>query len=179
MSRVRELPENLSPATAFTNSEIQSLDLLFRRLIQVHASDGRPSLLPRSHRRLSTKRRPPSSKFNFAAMLLVRRRTPDQCRRPPYRATSGIDLDWRELLDLPRAEGRPFNLQWTAKQGLLDPLAPLRLYILPEKYRGQPLMRADNADFAKAPLGNGPFQYAGRQQEGKRTVAVFRANPYF
>jgi peptide/nickel transport system substrate-binding protein len=176
---VRELPDNLSPATAFADSEVQSLDLLFRRLVQVHASDGgqrySPDLIAglpqmdglseqiqlRRDVYWSDGERLTSADVRHTAQLLE--------------STTGS----RELLDLPRAEGRPFNLQWTAKQGLLDPLAPLRLYILPEKYRSQPLERADNAEFAKAPLGNGPFQFAGRQQEGKRTVAVFRANPYF
>ncbi len=177
---VRQLPENLSPATAFTNSEIQALDLLFRRMIQVHIGDEAaqhytPDLMadfPRSdglHQQIKMRRdafwsdgeRVTSADVRHTAQLLESTST------------------WRDVLDVPRDEGRPFTLQLAAKQGLLDPLAPLRFYVLPQKFRDQPLTRADDPEIAKAPIGNGPFRYMGRQQESKRTVAVFRVNPYY
>src|SRR5439155_26844005 len=86
---------------------------------------------------------------------------------------------WRDLIEVPRFEGRPFSLNFTLRQGLLDPLAPLQFHVLPQKFRGQPLARADDPDFAKAPIGSGPFRYVGPKQDGKHTVAVFQTNPCF
>ena len=85
---------------------------------------------------------------------------------------------WREFLELPRFEGNAFQLSIIRRQGLLDPLAPLTFYALPQYYRGQQLQRADDADFAKAPVGSGPFQYVGRAQEAGKTFARFQTNPH-
>ena len=177
---VRQLPDNLSPATAFTETERQCLDLLFRRLVQVllseksgqHYEADLAAELPRSD--------------SLRQHLQLRRDAywsdGDRVTGADVRHTSQLletTSTWRDLLETPRSDGRPFALTFTSKLGLLDPLAPLRFYVLPQKYRGQPLDRADDPEFAKVPLGNGPFQYVERKQQGKRTVAVFRANPCY
>ena len=150
---VRQLPENLSPATAFTDAEHQALDLLFRRLVQVRFDEAacqhyEPDLvaeLPRTdglHQHLQLRRdafwsdgeRLTNADVRHTAQLLESTTT------------------WRDLLEAPRFEGRPFTLNFTLKQGLLDPLAPLRFHVLPQKYRGQLLARADDPDFAKSAL---------------------------
>jgi ABC-type transport system substrate-binding protein len=67
---------------------------------------------------------------------------------------------------------------FTYRHGTLDPLALLTFPVLPPQYRGRALQRADDPEFAKAPLGSGPYQYAGRDGEGAKAVARFVANPH-
>jgi ABC-type transport system substrate-binding protein len=85
----------------------------------------------------------------------------------------------RELLQLPHFEGNLFRLELTYRQGALDPLGALTFRVLPQHYRGKPLTKADDAEFARAPLGSGPYLYEGRKQEGPTAMALFRANPYY
>lgn len=175
---VPELPENLSPATAWTCAERASLDLLYGRLVQVRLDEPpgqhyQPDLaakLPEGdglRRHVEMRRdaywsdgeRVTAADVRHTAQLL--------------RSTS----NWRERVEVPRFDGPPFALDFTFKHGLRDCFAPLAFYVLPQRYRGQTLGRADDAAFAKAPVGSGPFVYAGRQIEGNRAVAVFKANP--
>jgi len=177
---VQQLPENMSPATAWTNAEHQALDLLFRRLVQVRFDDAGGQAyvsdllteLPRTE--------------GIKQQLQIRRdafwSSGDRLTSADVRH-SGQLLEttalWRDLLEMPRFEGRPFMLTVNLKQGIIDPVAPLRFYVLPQKYRAKLLSRGDDPDFARQPLGSGPFQFVGRKPEGKRTVAVFQANPCF
>src|SRR5262249_52476857 len=41
------------------------------------------------------------------------------------------------------------------------------------------IARADDPDFARKPVGSGPYQYEGTRKEGDRLCAVFTANPYY
>jgi ABC-type transport system substrate-binding protein len=177
---VRRLPEYLSPATAWTNAENQALNLLFSRLVQARFDEPpgqqyEPDLvaeLPRAdgiRRNIRLRRdaywsdgeRLTTADVRHTAQLLERTST------------------WRDLIEPPRYEGRPFSLSFTLRHGLLDPLAPLRFHVLPQRFQNRPLTRADDPEFAKAPVGSGPFRYVGQKQEGKRTVAVFQTNPCF
>jgi ABC-type transport system substrate-binding protein len=177
---VPELPENLSPATAWTTAERQALDLLFSRLVQVrldeppgqrYESDLAIKLPQRDglHQHVELRRdalwsdgeRVTAADVRHTAQLLRSRST------------------WRDLLEMPRFDGRPFDLDFIFKHGLLDPYAPLGFYVLPQKYRGQALSRGDDAAFGKAPIGSGAYVYLGRKQEGNRAVAVFGANPFY
>jgi ABC-type oligopeptide transport system substrate-binding subunit len=63
-------------------------------------------------------------------------------------------------------------------QGFVDPLSLMNFKVLPAR-----LKNADDSDFAKAPIGSGPYMYKGietfqdRGKEGK--YAVFIANPEY
>ncbi len=177
---VPELPENLSPATAWTTAERAALDLLFSRLVQVRLEEPPGQ---RYETDLAAKL-PERDGLHLHAQLREDRYWSDgervtaaDVRHTAYllRATS----TWRDLVEVPRFDGLPLALDFTLRHGLMDPYAPLNFYVLPQKYRGQSLSRADDADFAKAPVGSGPFVYMGRKQEGNTTVAVFGANPHF
>jgi peptide/nickel transport system substrate-binding protein len=176
---VRQLPENLSPATAWTDVEHQALELLFNRLVNVTAD---PALGQRYQPDLA--RELPNEGIEHEIQLRRdvywsdgERLTSTDIRHTVLLA--GAASAWRDLVEPPRLEGRPFTLKLTVKQGLLDPFAPLRFFVLPQKHHGQNLSRADDPAFAKAPIGTGPFRYLGRRPEGKREVAVFEANPFY
>jgi ABC-type transport system substrate-binding protein len=177
---VPELPENLSPATAWTSAERQALDLLFSRLVRVrldeppgqrYESDLATKLPERDGLRQHVQLRHDAFWSDGEHVTAADVRHTAQL----LRSTS----TWRDLLEVPRFDGRPFDLDFMLKHGLLDPYAPLGFYILPRKYRGHSLTRADDSAFAKAPVGSGPYVYRGRKQEGTRMVAVFGANPFY
>jgi ABC-type transport system substrate-binding protein len=181
---VRTLPENLSPATAWTEIERQSLGLLFERLYQVDQEtalgahyvprlalalpprDLDLSIALRRDAYFASGERVTAADVRNTASLMV---NPDASGRPAL---------WREFFDgLPVAED-PLHAKIRYQQGLFDPLAPLTFWILPRFYKGAELKHADNADFAKAPIGSGPFQFQGKKQEDDRAVALFEANPH-
>jgi ABC-type transport system substrate-binding protein len=183
---VRRLPEFLSPATAWTDAEKQALDLLFESLVVMTVD---PHLGRRYEPRLA---------FRLPAIESLKRRF--ALRRDVYwsdgeRLTSmdirhtvqlmnkpdspGRAPFWHDLVEIPRVEQASFNIDFTLKQGLADPLSLLSFPVLPQNYRGKPLSRADDPEFAKAPVGSGPYLYLGRRQETGRTVAVFAANPNY
>jgi peptide/nickel transport system substrate-binding protein len=83
----------------------------------------------------------------------------------------GHDPGWVDLLEDGATIGEDaFHLTLTMRQGFIDPLAFMSFKILPEQ-----LPRADDAKFAHAPIGSGPFRFKGMQDE----AAVFLANPAF
>src|SRR5262249_47552155 len=86
---------------------------------------------------------------------------------------------WRDLLEPPRLESNPFGLVLVFHHGLLDPSAPLLFKVLPSTARGKPLGRADDPDFAKQPIGTGPYQVVGRQGAEGRVAYVLRPNPQY
>lgn len=180
---VPALPEMLSPALASTVVETQARELLFDRL--VHAERGaegvryRPQLaweiaggpllasLPlRREVFWSNGTRVTAADVRHTAHLM---NLPDAMYR------CGV---WRDYLELPRLEGNPFLVNVPLRQGLFDPLALLGFPIVPQFVRGKQLERADDLDFAKSPIGSGPFQYTGRKAEAGKTHAVFLTNPH-
>src|SRR5262249_36647927 len=92
---------------------------------------------------------------------------------------SGRTPEWADLLGEPLLEDDPFRVDFQLRQPYFQPLAPLTFKGLPQTYTGQPLKRADAPDFARKPLGSGPFAYLGRRHEDGRTFAVFAANPHY
>ena len=181
---VPSLPEQMSPATAWTEVEKQALELLFDRLYAVEWQQ----VLGRRYRPQLAADLPDGA---LTAPLPLRRdvywssgerltagdlrRTAHMMNQPESAGRSAL---WRDVLEVPRLEGSPFHLTIGYRQGLLDPLAPLTFHVLPQYYHGKQLERADDSTFAKAPVGSGPYQYVGRKQEAGRAFAVFQANPH-
>lgn len=176
---VPALPSELSPATAASEVERQALALLFESLY-------RPETLPplgRRYRPQLAAELPVDA--GLISKITLRRdafwSTGERVRAADVRHTAFLLNQenglWREFLEMPRLERGAFQLSIPRRQGLLDPLAPLTFWVLPEYYRGRQLQRHDDAEFARAPLGSGPFQYAGRSKEAGRTFARFQANP--
>ena len=174
---VPALPEQLSPATASTVTESQSLDLLFDRLYHVeHQAPLGKRYRPQLAIALPT--------GGLTASIPLRRdlywsngsrATAADLRHTALLHQTGL---WREFLEVPRLESSRFHLTVGYRQGLLDPLAPLDFHVLPHLVGGKQLDRADDPAFAKTPVGSGAFQFVGRKVEASKIYAVFQANPY-
>jgi ABC-type oligopeptide transport system substrate-binding subunit len=177
---VRSLPEQLSPATASTEVERQALELLFDRLYRVEVQPG-------LGRRYVPELAVDLPGRSLSAAVALRRdaywASGERVTAADVRHTAllmnqtdlaGRTALWRDYLEVPRLEGNPLQVNLGWKQGLFDPLAPLTFWVLPRFYAGKELPRADDPEFAKAPVGSGPFKYAGR----KLGAAVFQANPH-
>ncbi|MBI1832698.1 MAG: hypothetical protein HYR84_14755 [Planctomycetes bacterium] len=182
---VRALPEQLSPATAWTEVERQTLELLFDRLFDVEIKPGGARrYLPRLATQLPTP--------GTSATLSLRRdvywsngdrltaadleHTARLLAKPGWNGRSSL---WHEFLELPRWEGHPFRFPVSFHQGLFDPLAPLDFWVLPRFYRKpKELASADDAEFAVAPLGTGPFQLVIDKADDAKKSTRFQRNPH-
>ena len=175
---VPSLPEFLSPAGASTDPERQAIELLFEGLVQeryddargeryvAQLADGRPTVGPGGRLRFTLDRQaawssgePVTAKNVRDTVQLLRRTRP------------GRTQEWADLIEEPVLEDDPFRIDFKLRQPYFDPLAPLTFKVLPP--------RADDAEFARTPVGSGPYRYAGRRDEGGRTCAVFTANPFY
>ncbi len=182
---VRDLPEYLSPALAWSDAERQAGELMFEGLVRVrHDSKLGPQYRPGLAEALtagSGTRRPITLRRD-AYWADGERLTAADVRHTIRLLTTGAPLArsaWRDVLELPRLGTDPFHLDVTYTQGLLDPWAPLRLKVLPQQVRGKPLERAEDVDFARAPVGSGPYQVQGREGADGRVYLVLRANPRY
>jgi len=180
---IGELPDQLSPATAWMDAETQAVELLFERLVEPRYDQqlgqfyrpalavSLPALLPGGRRfrlaqgaRWSDGKPVTSVDVRHTVQLL---------------GASGRAPEWEDLLQVPRVEDDPRRIDFQFRQMPFDPLAPLAFQVLPPSFRGRALFRTDDDAFAKSPVGSGPYRYAGRQEHDGRTCAVFTANPYY
>ncbi len=183
---VRQLPEFLSPATAATQTEQLALDLVFERMVRPKHDDARGE---RYEAGLAA--RLPDVDYLSRRVHLRRdaywsdgeRVTPADVRHSILLATNpptvGRNVSWHDLVEVPRIEANAFTVDFQLRQQFFAPLAALSFPVLPQNFRGKPLARGDDPDFARQPMGSGPFQYLGRQEAQGRTYAVFAANPQF
>jgi peptide/nickel transport system substrate-binding protein len=183
---VRSLPKFLSPALAWTDPEKQAVELIFESLIRpsydkTYGQRYFPGLAPELPRLI-----PLGRQFQLAKDAYWsdgERVTSADIRHTSQlladRGLSGRSSEWEELVKPPRILGDPFQISFTFKQGYLDPLSLLTFKILPLRANGKELQRADDENFAKSPVGSGPFQYLGIKQDGDRKYAQFVANPNY
>ncbi|MFO0965403.1 MAG: ABC transporter substrate-binding protein [Gemmataceae bacterium] len=190
---VPSLPRRLTPWTAWTEAEKQSLDLLFSRLT---------ASLPERR----------SGAFHWDE-------APDLVRRLPWPAKNALPLhlsaahSWsdghrltsvdvrhtyelavgplaprhpllRELVEKPRLTDQPYQLSLHLRRELFDPFLVTRLHVVPWRIRGakdkESATLGDPLDpaFAARPVGSGPFFYAGMEKSGVGPAfVVFKANP--
>jgi peptide/nickel transport system substrate-binding protein len=175
---VRELPRELSPARAVTDADKQAVELLFESLVRLESSPvhgeryipelasdmpfmtplGRQfHLIPNAH--WSNGQQITAADVRHTVRLLSDRKWP------------GHDPSWGDFLEDGATIGADaFHITLTLRQGFIDPLALMSFKILPEQ-----LPRADDAKFAHAPIGSGPFRFA----EMRDGAAVFLANPAY
>jgi peptide/nickel transport system substrate-binding protein len=176
---VRELPENLSPATAVTDSERQAVELLFESLLQPRdvpgvgqvygpeLADRPPGIIPRGRQFALVRDAYWSSGQRVTAADV--RATIRLLRRPDW---AGFRPDWPELVDEPPPGRHVFQVDVLLRQGFLRPEALMTFKVLPA---GANLERPDAAEFGRQPVGSGPYVYRGRNGD----AAVFAANPNY
>jgi ABC-type transport system substrate-binding protein len=180
---VRALPERLSPATAWTGAEAQALALLFQGLAEPRDDPRvgqfyRPGLAPDLPETVPGGRRfrlGPGTRWSDGHPVT----SVDVRHTVQLLRASGRAPEWNDLIEEPRVEDDAYRVDFQFRQLPLDPLARLAFPVLPQAVGGQSLARADDPAFAAAPIGTGPYRYAGRRMEAGRTYAVFTANSHY
>jgi ABC-type transport system substrate-binding protein len=171
---VRDLPEYLSPATAYLDSEKQAVELLFESLVkpiyspkvgqryQPCLASDLPKMVPLGRQFTLT----PGAYWSDEHPVMatdVRRTTELLGGHPP---------EWAELMEGAHIPEDSSHVTLTLRQGYLDPLSLMSFKVLPSHRN---LTRADDASFAKMPVGSGPYQFQTRDA----SQVVFVANPYY
>lgn len=170
---VRSLPQGLSPATAWTDVEKQTLNLVFERLV-LERSDGAPRFRLQLAQRL-----PELQGTELRCTLRTDAFWANGVRVQPADVRHSVEFhlrthgEAREALTLPRLHRD--TLTFSLKQGVVDPIRLLAFPMVPSQPYGKPLLQADDPAFAAKPLGSGPYQLAERT----KTMARFHANPYY
>ena len=178
---VRELPIYLSPARASTDAECQAVEFLFEGLVKLAPepgdgryrlalAQGRPQLIPLG-REFTLPRngfwsngKPITSADVKSTVQLLKREW------------SGRTPDWADDLFDGAFATDPYRVKLTLLQGYLDPLALMAFKILPE----QMVQKPDDKDFARQPVGSGPFRFAGNASDSRgRPYVKFLANPHY
>jgi ABC-type transport system substrate-binding protein len=177
------LPEYLSPGWACTDTELRAVELLFESLVKLVPDEAgifryrpglaeyRPKVVPLGrHFRLprnalwSDNKPLNSSDVRFTVGLLK----------------TGVGLGrsraWGELLDQPEVKSDAYQVTLRLHQGFLDPLALMTFKILPN----HPTQGVDTKEFAKDPVGSGPFRLdPTRHSDDNRECMFFLANPSY
>lgn len=190
---VSALPEKMTPATARTDSEKWTVELLFESLVRPVTVEGltryRPMLaaeLPTVDPLCRTFVLPKNIRWNERDFLNAHdiRETINLTKKNnlPDR-TAPRDLYGSECVDLLDVNLNPenlFTLQIHLSRGIPHPLQKMNFKILPGRWLVANRKEIDDEEFARNPWGTGPYRYLGRQTEaGGREVAVFQANPYY
>ncbi|HLJ95147.1 MAG TPA: ABC transporter substrate-binding protein, partial [Gemmataceae bacterium] len=175
---VHDLPENLSPATAYLDSEKQAVELLFESLLAPTYSPKlgqcyRPSLAADLPKMVSLGRQ-----FTLARGACWSNGLP--VTATDVRSTVGLLCDsksrgyipeWAEFLKGGAQIGADsFHISLTLHQGYLDPLSLMDFKVLPDR-----VSRVDDPDFARNPIGSGPYKLEKRES-GR---VIFVANPFY
>jgi ABC-type oligopeptide transport system substrate-binding subunit len=185
---VRELPLYLSPARAWTDSELRGVELLFESLVKQHPdgtgvlryegglAEGRPRVIQMGRRF----HLPRNGQWASGEKSGARPVTAGDVRKTVQllqegRGT-GRSAEWGKLLEPVKVGGDPYVVDLTLTQGFLDPLAAMTFKVLPQGVRD-----VDSKAFALKPVSSGPFRYLGRPSEGTggRQYAAFEINPNY
>jgi peptide/nickel transport system substrate-binding protein len=180
---VADLPENLSPALAYTDSEKQAVEMLFEGLIHLtpifdpdtsqsgeRITLGLAEEMPRQiplGRLFQMARDAHWSNGNLVTGIDVRQTVQLLCD------SKGCDREWAARMrqgDGARIENDALHVSLSLDQGFLDPLSLMTFKILPES-----LKSATDSDFAKKPIGSGPYMFQNRDDRN----CTFIANPYY
>jgi peptide/nickel transport system substrate-binding protein len=174
---VHELPERFSPASAVTDSERQTVELLFEGLVKPYddtdadqqvyepgLAERLPDVIPLGRRfRLardaywSNGNRVTAADVGATAKLL-----------------HGSAPAWADLVREWSPGSDPFQVDLKLTQGFLDPLSLMTFKILPASAS---LGAVDDPAFARNPVGSGPYRLA--TERSSPDAVVFVANPHF
>jgi len=176
---VRYPPEYLSPATAYLDSEKQAVELLFESLVKRTYSSKMGQCYQPSLAADLPKMVPMGRLFTLARGACWSTGQPvtaadvrDTVRLLCEGSSRGYIPEWAGLLrDGARSGADNFHISLTLHQGYMDPLSLMDFKVLPQSVK-----RADDLDFAKNPIGSGPFMKFEKREAGR---VVFVANPHY
>jgi ABC-type transport system substrate-binding protein len=171
---VHDLPDYLSPDLAYLDSEKQAGELLFESLVKLMNSprvgleyvpclaSDLPKMIPLG-RQFSLRPGASWSDDHPVTATDVRR---------TLELFNGRIPEWTDLLQGGvRIDEDNFHISLMLRQGYLDPLSLMTFKVLP----GHRVGRLDDVNFARNPIGSGPYQLQPREP-GR---VVFSANPYY
>lgn len=182
---VRTLPEMMSPAYARSDSERFALDLLFEGLLRpsFDGAAGRvyepalarelPRIVPNGREFTLTDATwadPEQPNAHPPVTAADVKSTVAKLKAPERRGQPGAEV--ADAIDQISLRGPPNQCRVILSRGQIDPLAVMTFKLLPQT-------RADDPQFARKPVGSGPFVYAGRETKGGREYALFPANPAY
>lgn len=181
---VRELPTYLSPALAWTDSELRGVELLFESLVKVSPgpdgvmryesglAEGRPRIIPLG-RQLQL---PRNALWSDNQPL-----TPVDIRSSVTRLKAGWGTgrapSWGRMLEEVNLSEGDLLVNISLRQGYVDPLSLMTFKIVPASR-----LPVEEVSFAREPVGSGPFLYAGNKTDANnqdREYAAFVINPNY
>jgi ABC-type transport system substrate-binding protein len=188
---VRELPERMSPATAVTDPERWAVELIFESLLKPYRNadtgltdyvpqlaTGLPRLTPRGRAfqldreaYWSNGQRVTEADVRLTVRLL--------------RENAGTNLApiGAGLLEKPTPDSDPSRVTLALRQGYPDPLSAMSFKVLPAATGlGKPLTDLADKEFARHPIGSGPYQLCAPdrdERERRAGAVVFEANPAY
>lgn len=187
---VRHLPEQISPALIQTDSDRWACDLVFESLIRavpdpVMGYRYRPGLALRLPRLISMGR---EFELPRDAVWIDREGKTDRVDASDVRGTLTLLQD-KEFSKLPAATFTEtltepsiqdaFRFPLRLDRGTVDPLRSMTFKVLPSRRLVTLPDRLLNQEFARNPVGSGPFVYHGHKTEDGREYAIFKANPAY
>jgi peptide/nickel transport system substrate-binding protein len=188
---VRELPAQMSPALAGSDSDLRAVELMFESLMKLHSdgdggsrwepglAEGPPRMMPRGRQ--------------FQLALDGQWSNGKRITAVDVRDTVGLLKDgkiaarppaWGDLLDKVFVVGEASRVNLTLPQGWLDPLALMNFKVVPSG------SAPESAAFLAEPVGSGPFVYDDKKtteankeyrdnKEEDRKCKVFVFNPHY
>lgn len=188
---VRELPERLSPATAVTDPERWAVELIFESLVKSfhNADTGLTDYVPQLATALP-RLTPHGRVFQLdreAYWSNGQRVTQADVLRTVQllRDHSGTNLvpPSSNLLEKPTPDPDPGRVTLALRRGSPDPLYPMTFKVLPAATGlNKPLTDLADKEFARHPVGSGPFQLCAPDRDERERQAgavVFEANPSY
>ncbi|MEZ6139769.1 MAG: ABC transporter substrate-binding protein [Zavarzinella sp.] len=183
---VAELPQKMSPLTAYNQAEQWAVELMFEGLLtNIPTRDSaryQPQLITRLPGAESLRRtvqlhnnvrwgKSEASHLTSADIRETLRVLQSDTFLGRNAATNTHLIDKLERL------GDPNQLTLFLQHGLIDPHITMQWKVLPMNYLRSQGMNADDDRFAREPFGSGPYRYINREQEiRKKEAVVFRAN---
>ena len=181
---MRDLPLYLSPGWAHTDAERRACELIFESLVALTPDEQgslyyRPVLARSRPQVIALGRRfdlPRDAKWSDNNPVTVSDLSFTLKQIKDSGRGSERGPAWGDLLAGVQAEGSPFRMKLRLNQGMIDPLSAMSFKVLPQRARG-----AAEKEFAKKPIGSGPFVFDGRlsEQGTGREFASFKANPHY
>jgi ABC-type transport system substrate-binding protein len=176
---VRGLPESLSPALARTDSELRAVELMFESLVKFGVDpagnarfvsglcEGRPRVealcrkfvLPRAY---WSDGKPLTANDIRETVKWYKKGRPDE-----------MPAVWADLLDNLQVGRDPYRVTVPMQQGYIEPLALMTFKIQPAR----PDLESD--EFARHPVGSGPYALGPANSDGGRSCVSFIVNPLF
>jgi|GEM_PF-639176 len=185
---VRRLPERMSPALAMTDSERWAVEMLFESLVQ-----SVPDSVVGQRFRTQLAAQPPrivplGREFELIhdAVWVGQNGVVEPVNAEAVKETLRL---LHQSKGLPVAEGvdllqpllvqDPFRFTLRLERSCIEPLLPMSFKIQPGQRLSKSAQGLQDEEFARNPIGTGPFVYHGRKVEDGREYAVFKANPEF